>query len=118
MDEEKNRLRMGMHTLRSYHSMLLFSRSEMKTRIAQLEGSVKEVAKEEFVLMGNVAGLEHEKIALGATFGQIKLENEGLSIHLKSVETDLLEKDRLVEGKASVLESLEADVKSLFSWPF
>lgn len=39
-----------------------------------------------------VIGLKHDKLALGVTIGQLKQENEGLSIRLESLEKDLAEK--------------------------
>ncbi|CAH1454097.1 unnamed protein product [Lactuca virosa] len=87
--------------------MLLFARSEMQTKIAQLEHSLKEVTEEKIVLMGKFMGLERDKVSLSVVVGQLKHENEGLSIQLKSVARDLLEKDRPVEEKAGVVECLE-----------
>lgn len=70
--------------------MFLSSLSELQGKISQLEENLLDVNRVvvKRVLEQKIVTLEHDKVDLRVTVGQLKRDSEGLSIKLERVESD------------------------------
>lgn len=74
---------------------------------------LKIVVVEKKLLEYCVSSLLQNRLALRATVVQLKRKNEGLSIQLKTLEKDLLEKEKIMEEQSAVVGDLGDDMQLL-----